>query len=373
MKLPLYLITLLLTSHAAIAQEEIPFIQYPWDYQFIDLPADPISEPPAPPTKIDLDTFFSDFILETKKIEIPGHPFANNPSITRWKGRLLLSFRSYNMATGSTNPFGLVWLDEEFNPVSTPQIFELPFKNPVLASKQQDPRLITVGDRLFAVYNNILENVTHKEMRRMFVVEFHYDRDTFTASEPECITHFESENEMRYEKNWVPFAYNGQLHLGYSVIPHKIFRPILGTNSCETVSTSKNTFPWDWGHPRGGTQAILDKDHYLGFFHSWADVHTVQSNNKKITHYVMGAYIFEAHPPFNIIAASPHPIVSSGFYDPPYYKTWKPLRCVFPGGLIVDENYAWVTYGRQDHEVWIAKIDKKKLIESLVPTTPGVE
>jgi predicted GH43/DUF377 family glycosyl hydrolase len=370
MKLSLCFATLLLTSHAATAQEEFGFVQNPWDYSFAESPIELIAEEPAipAPEKIDLDILTNDFILDKKKIDIPGHPFANNPSITRWKGKLLLSFRTYNMATRSTNPFGLIWLDEDFNPIGEPQIFELPFKNPVLVSKQQDPRLIAIGDRLFAVYNNILENVTHKEMRRMCVVEFQHDGNLFTASNPECITKFESENEMRYEKNWVPFDYNGELRLGYSIIPHKIFRPILGTNSCETVSTSKNTFPWNWGPPRGGTQAVLDGDHYLGFFHSWVDVSTVQSKGKKITHYVMGAYIFEAHPPFNIIAASPEPIVSDGFYDPPYYKTWKPLRCVFPSGLIVDENYAWVAYGRQDHEVWIAKIDKKKLIESLVPT-----
>ena len=88
---------------------------------------------------IDLEIMVQDFILEAKKIEIPNHPFAFNPSIVRWKGALLLSFRSYHPVTRSTNPFGLVWLDEDFNPTSTPQIFELPFKNPVLPSKQQDP------------------------------------------------------------------------------------------------------------------------------------------------------------------------------------------------------------------------------------------
>ena len=83
----------------------------------------------------------------------------------------------------------------------------------------------------------------------------------------------------------------------------------------------------------------------------------------------MGAYTFEAKPPFALIAVSPEPIVFKGFYEPPYYKTWKPLRCVFPAGIIVDKDFVWIAYGRQDHETWVAKIDKKQLLKSLVPVS----
>ncbi len=315
----------------------------------------------------DFDKVNQNFILETKKIEIPGHPYAFNPSIVRWRGSLLMSFRTYNPLTRSTNPFGLVWLNNDFEPISTPQLFELPFKNPVLVSKQQDPRLIIVGEQLFVAYNNILEHVTQKEMRRMFLAEIHFDGINFTASEPECLEHFEGENQMRYEKNWVPFDYKAQLHLAYSIIPHRILRPHFGTKTCETIFSTKKTFKWNWGVPRGGTQAILDGDHYIAFFHSWVDVPSVQSGGKKITHYVMGAYTFESKPPFALLAATSEPIVAKDFYQPPFYRTWKPLRCVFPSGLLVDENYFWVTYGRQDHESWVIKIDKRKFLKSLTP------
>lgn len=354
--------------NAGALQTNLAFIQDPFDYKFIDNP-ETIDEKPQGISLIDFDQMAQSFVLETKKIEIPGHPFAFNPSIVRWKGSLLMSFRSYDPITHVTNPFGLIWLDEDFNPISAPQMFELPFKNPVLISKQQDPRLITVGERLFVVYNNILENVTDWEMRRMFIVEMQYDGAIFTASEPECLLHFEGENEMRYEKNWVPFEYNNQLHLGYSIIPHKIFRPVLGTNSCDLLYSTKRPFKWDFGVPRGGTQALADGDHYIAFFHSWTDIYSAQSNGKKISHYVMGAYTFDSKPPFSLLAVSPEPIVAKDFYQPPYYKNWKPLRCVFPAGIVLDEDYIWLSYGRQDHEVWIAKIDKKRLLNSLVPVS----
>lgn len=318
---------------------------------------------------IDWNQMEQHFILETKKIEVPGHPFAFNPSIVRFQGKLLMSFRTYKPETRSTNPFGLIWLSNTFEPIGEAQLFELPFHNPVLPSKQQDPRLITVGERLFVLYNNILETVTQREMRRMFIAEIIYNGMEFTALKPECLQHFEGENSLRYEKNWVPFEYQNMLFLGYSITPHRILRPLLGTGICETAFVHQNDIPWKWGVPRGGTQAIRDRDRYIAFLHSWIDVPSMQSNGKKITHYLMGAYTFDAHPPFAIRSISPQPIVTKTFYDPPYYRTWKPLRCVFPAGLIVEDSFLWMTYGRQDHECWVAKIDKQALLDSLVPIT----
>jgi predicted GH43/DUF377 family glycosyl hydrolase len=359
MLLPLLLLCFLFNNaHANTLQ----FADYP--YQLINEPID--NNPPASDV-IDLEDLSQDFILETKRIEFPEYPDAFNPSLIRWRGSLLMSFRIYKPHNRSTNPFGLVFLDEDFNPVGTPQVFELPFYNPVLLSKQQDPRLIPVGDRLFVVYNNLLPHITHREIRRMYMAELFFDGTTFTASEPECLSDFEGQSDMRYEKNWVPFDYQGKLLLAYSLFPHTIFHPVSGTNSCQTISSCSGKTEWDWGEPRGGTQAVRINDHYLAFFHSRLDLPTVQSNGRKMTHYFMGAYTFQAKPPFAITAISPEPIIGKDFYRPPYYKTWKPLRCVFPCGLVVDKKYVWVAYGRQDHEIWVVKFDKKKLYKSLVP------
>lgn len=341
----------------------------PADYHLAEEP--PLPEPilpdsPSNPKLLNMEKFSQNFILENRQIIFPQHPDAFNPSIIRWQGTLLLSFRVFNPET-RLYPFGLVWLDEDFNPIGTPQLLQLPYHNPVFPSKQQDPRLIEVSGRLFMIYNNQQEDVVHREMRRMFIVEIIYDGEKFVPGTPECLLDYENKSEMRFEKNWVPFEYNGTLLLAHSIFPHRIYRPLLGKGACETVATTQGIIPWDWGHPRGGTQALFDEDHYIAFFHSWKDIPTLQSNGKKISHYVMGAYTFETHPPFALTAISPEPIVAKEFYRPPYYKTWKPLRCVFPAGILLDEDYIWVTYGRQDHEMWIAKFDKKALMQSLVP------
>ena len=42
---------------------------------------------------VDLDALTEEFIIETKKIEIPDFPYAFNPSIVRWGDFILMSFR----------------------------------------------------------------------------------------------------------------------------------------------------------------------------------------------------------------------------------------------------------------------------------------
>ena len=41
---------------------------------------------------LDLETMNADFVLETKKIDIPGYPDAFNPSITQWNDFIYFVF-----------------------------------------------------------------------------------------------------------------------------------------------------------------------------------------------------------------------------------------------------------------------------------------
>ena len=59
------------------------------------------------------------FVLETKQISIPEFPKAFNPSILRWEGKLLLSFRNIANPKDSYNSseIGLIWLNDDFEPL----------------------------------------------------------------------------------------------------------------------------------------------------------------------------------------------------------------------------------------------------------------
>jgi predicted GH43/DUF377 family glycosyl hydrolase len=324
---------------------------------------------------IDLETDAQDFVLEIKQIHVPGFPGAFNASIIRWYGKLLLSFRVRDAKMVSTFEIGFVWLDEDFNPISTPKILKIVEKNPSPFSYTQDPRLIIVNNRLYMIYNNFIKTEKMNEpMREMFIAELHYEDGSFFIQDsrhlnlPHDIDYSFGPHEpnKRWEKNWVPFNYNENLLLARTIIPHQIVQP-LPTGECIIKSLSFSYFDWAWGQLRGGTPALLDGDEYVSFFHSSKIMATVHSQGKKVQHYFMGAYTFSAQPPFELKRISPVPIVGKNFYHGPNYPTWKPLHVVFPMGILADENYFWVTYGRQDFEIWVVKIDKKGLYQSLVP------
>lgn len=342
---------------------------------------------------IDLEEeMFQNFVLETKKISIPNFPYAFNPSIIRWNGAYLMSFRAgkdykYNGEYGSDaesddnsgeydcyfqpapsyspNRIGLIWLDDNFSPTSLPQLLNVPNHNSTY--RQQDPRLIVVGDKIFITYSDFIKGIFLPYVKRMVIAELHFDGKNFYIGEADYIRDFENVQENRWEKNWVPFVYENELLLAYSIDPHKIMYPLIGTGLCSTIAHTKKEIGWNWGELRGGTPALLENDEeYLSFFHSSIVMDSKQSNGKKMQHYFMGAYTFSTSPPFEVRRISPSPIVGKNFYNGPKYTTWKPLLVVFPCGFVSKGNAIFVVYGRQDHEIWIAKLDKKKLLDSLV-------
>lgn len=324
---------------------------------------------------VNLEENAQDFVLEIKKLEIPGYPIAFNPSIIPWGDRFLMNFRNIpDRRQPFTSYIGLVILDQNFNPISEPQLLDMRGATNPAPSRCEDGRFIYVGDKLYLVYSDNPEPKISKGGFRMYVAEVEYDGALFRLKTPECLSRYEGESREIREKSWVPFDYKGNLLLGYSLVPHLIFRPLLdGTGQCETVASTIGSIAWDWGILRGGTAALLgvtDNGDYLSFFHSSKKMATTHSEGQHILHYFIGAYTFSPEPPFGITKISPTPIIGKNFYEGPVHKHyWHRLRVVFPGGYFFDENFIWMAYGRQDHEIWIAKLDRRKLLESLVPVT----
>lgn len=318
------------------------------------------------PANVNFEDRAQDFVLETKRVVIPGYPDAFNASIVKWLGKTLMSFRFRDKETGNAEPIGLVWLDSRFEVKGTPQILRIEEKERTYPSHAQDPRLIKIGKNIYLIYSNVfLED--ENEVRRVMISRLKYDGVAFSLDNPEAIRSIEGRTLNSIEKNWVPFVYNSELYLSYTINPHRVFVPVGGTNSCRFIAETKAKLDWTWGDIRGGTQALDIGEEYLSFFHCWKDMYSAHSNGKKISHYFIAAYTFSKEPPFEMLRVSPEPIFAKGFYQEPYYITWKPLRCVFPCGYIIDEKHVWISYGRQDHEVWVMKLDKQKLLNSLLP------
>jgi predicted GH43/DUF377 family glycosyl hydrolase len=319
---------------------------------------------------LDLEAQSQDFVIETRKIEIPGYPHAFNPGIIRWREQILMSFRIIpDPKQNFTTELGLVFLNEDFEPITTPQLLNLRDEYAIAPCRAEDARLLALGNRLFMIYDDNTEPKISKGGFRMYVAELYYTGEHFIVDTIECLTDFEGESREIREKAWAPFDYQGRILLAYSILPHRIFHPRLdGSGICDTVALSRSPIEWDFGILRGGTPGLLDNSEYLAFFHSSKSMATVHSDGKTILHYFMGAYTFSNEPPFAITAISPSPIIGKGFYNGiNYAHYWKPVRCVFPCGYIFDEKFIWIAYGRDDHECWIAKLDKKGLLESLEP------
>lgn len=318
---------------------------------------------------IDLEESTDDFAIESKRIYIPGYEWAFNPSIARWENGFVLCFRTLpDMKNTFTSHLGLILLNEEFIPVSRPQILNLTEDSPI-PPRSEDGRLIWVADRLYLIYSDNREPLITKGGFRMFAAEIRYKNGQFSASKPVCFAKFPGESREVREKNWVPFDYVGNLLLAYSIVPHRIFRPNLKTGVCTLAQETKASVNWDWGIIRGGTPALRIGDEYLSFFHSSIKTESVQTTPKKALHYYMGAYTFELHPPYALKKISPRPIFGPNFYTKHMYKpykNWSSVQGVFPGGYVFNNSNIWVVFGRQDHEIWVVKFDKKKLMQSLV-------
>lgn len=309
--------------------------------------------------QIDLEEEIPPFVLETKRIKLLPYPDAFNPSIVEWKGEILLSFRSRNPDTGVASRVGFVRLNKDFDPIQEPFLLDTG------DSYIQDPRLYIHSGRLYMAYSDLIDN---PPKRRMCIAELIEDNNELQLHNPQFLLKFNGDAYRKFEKNWTPFVHDDTLFLSYTLFPHKVFIPFPDEQRCTTLGSSKTAFTWNRGEIRGGTPALLIDGFYLGFFHSSIEMATLQSKDATIPHYFMGAYTFSANPPFRMTSISPKPIIGRNFYNGKSYQTWKPLRVVFPGGFLFNDEYIWIAYGRQDHEIWIVKLDRKGLMESLIPT-----
>jgi predicted GH43/DUF377 family glycosyl hydrolase len=317
---------------------------------------------------VDLEADPQDFVLETKQIRIPGFPHAFNPSIVQWQGKILMSFRVIPDPRDSFHSeIGLVWLDQDFEIIAPPQILSLRDHDSAVPCRAEDARLIASRGCIWVVYTDNPEPRISRGGFRMHIAPLSIENGQFVLGNIERFTRFENESSQVREKNWVPFNWHDCLLFAYSLVPHKILMPIWGSGQCDTLSSNANIPQWNWGTLRGGTPALLiRKNEYLAFFHSSIKMPSQQSDGANITHYFMGAYTFSSQPPFEIQRISPQPIIGKGFYNGPVHKPyWHPLRVVFPGGFIMDNDYIYLAYGRQDHEIWVAKLDRRELLKDL--------
>jgi len=159
-----------------------------------------------------------------------------------------------------------------------------------------------------------------------------------------------------HEKNWLYFVHDNAPHMVYSANPHVVVR-LNGRleKDAEYVTEEFNPL-WKFGEVRGGTNPIYADGLYWTFFHSslpWI-------NNKR--RYYMGAYAFEAKPPFRIARMTTLPLLTGT-----NQQDWWPglPAVVFPCGAFFDsaKNHFVISYGINDVDCGYMKLPLADLLE----------
>ncbi len=316
------------------------------------------------------DIFFDEdqkIILQTRRYEFEKYPGAFNPSIHRIDKGYILSFRYCPDEASQSwlSYIGIVRLDESLNPIEMPKLLATRPRRSKTPSQAEDARIFSFKDRLYLIYNDNVDDIFfHYGLRRdMFMAELIPTEEGYKLSSAIKLTHDDNYNKIVHQKNWIPFDWNGELHISYSMCPHEILIPSFRNGVCSPKYITEFINEWEYGKLRGSTPPVLIDGQFLAFFHSGVKLRSPATNNWKAWHYFMGAYTFSDQPPFQITQISKKPIMHPSFYT----SSNRDKRVVFPGGFVFAGPNIHVAYGKDDCEMWIATLDKKALLKSLIP------
>ncbi len=302
-------------------------------------------------------------IIKRTEIEIPDYPNAYNPSLIPYKDGYLLSFRYIarcpekfrNTLRTDVSFIGVASLDKDFKVAKkTVQLLNVISYSSGFSLTAEDARLLNAGNRIFIFFNDLPLLQTSGSFA-MYFGELIEDRGMFVLKGPAKPLNYIRAN--RVEKNWSPFLCGDRLYVIYADHPRVILEVDPNTGFCHEVSRTTLNWNWNWGEIRGGTPAYLVDDTFLTFFHS---IFPAKTSKKGV--YVMGAYTFDKEAPFTVRKMTCLPLG-----DLTDYTEENSSKVVFPGGMVIQDNFIHVAWGKSDKHVFITTFDKDRLLSSMEP------
>lgn len=292
---------------------------------------------------------------DRERFPVPDGHF--NPSMIVYKDRLILATRdswghskvalwkltnSHSDWTGewSVSPIGSFGSDR----IDTPRL--------------EDPRLFIHGDRLHAMFN-LPDGYPPVKVR----VGFCRFAEDFSGIDEMVV--FDSPADCLYEKNWVPFSYNGELHWVYGTKPEHV---VLGE---ENVYRTPNKLPWTGGVIRGGAAPVfVPKGASVEMYANSQDVcyHFFHGCLKRTRGavYTMGCSVFEARPPFTVLRQTTTPLIWPDLAGPGEHVVKRFI--VWPGGAVPHAGRWWFALGIDDTFVRVTSIPFQDVEASLNAT-----
>jgi predicted GH43/DUF377 family glycosyl hydrolase len=283
-----------------------------------------------------------------------GHPaqrgtglvqHAYNPGVAAWRGRTVLACR---VGSGPVSGIWIGYLRQDLSPRRDRFVEVLPYHE---GESFEDPRLFVHRGRLFLTCAVVRHSHTAQ-----CIVEIGKDLRARWFRE------FKSPEGRSVEKNWVFFSHGKDMYCVYHAGRgmHEVHE--FGSGEMVPRWSTPNAMEWHWGEIRGGSSPVPADGQYWTFFHS-------RCLQKRALRYFMGAYAFEACPPFRVTAYTPMPL-----YTPP-----EPSRCfgprdvkhvIFPGGLLRVGGEWLVFSGYNDERIVVSRISHARLA-GLMVKLPG--
>ena len=279
-----------------------------------------------------------------------------NPSLVRLDKGLFLLARRSRLVTPNHATFRIfdsdiavfkLSSDMEASLVSTPTI-----ENAAKLEQFEDPRVFRFQDETYVSVARWRRNQEPGTKQSILKLSPNF-KTLSTVAIPFFGGTVEFPEKMaNHEKNWTWFIRDGKAHCVYCTNPMTIF-------SCDSFWGQESVWrndsvqlPWQFGHPRGGTNPVMVGDEYITFFHS----HMPWAESRR--RYFMGALAFSADPPFGIARITTRPILCGSEHD---HRAYGGPPCIFPCGALLRDDEWLVTFGVNDENCGWIKIPQADL------------
>lgn len=163
------------------------------------------------------------------------------------------------------------------------------------------------------------------------------------------------------EKNWLWFEANHRTYFIYQAEPH-IVCEVVGDKVVQEYRTHA-ALGWTLGSIRGGTPPVRVGDHFVTFFHSSMPWKSVPRYGVRRV-YFMGAYMFEAKPPFQVVAATRDRLLTGTWNEPTQEGV---PAVVYPNGALLDGDKWFITMGVNDCACGWMTIDHSEILKRMTP------
>jgi predicted GH43/DUF377 family glycosyl hydrolase len=276
-----------------------------------------------------------DWLVARRAQELAGTPFGRND---------IVAFR----------------LDADHKPQDG---IRIPLQSPYPDAHFEDPRVFRLGGELhlsycnFVVFTDQKWTGAHQQVAKL-------DSEWQVISQADPVYGRNGATVMMgtgNEKNWLWFEHDGMPHLIYLSRPHEVVKWNQWNEPGQVYKTEETNPLWTHGDPRGGSPPVRVGKEYWSFFHS-----SLPWMHQK-RRYFMGAYAFEAAPPFRVTRMTSLPLLTGSKQDP-----WHPPQplVVFPCGAIFRNKTWFISLGVNDLvSAWI-EIPHDDLVHLMRPVKP---